>query len=374
MNKQFKINNYDTFKCTADKCSLTCCQEWRIGIDDKTYDKWQKLNLCHSVATDDGGYYIDLQKDKKCPFLNESKLCQLVIEKGEDLLSDTCANFPRQINSFEDRTEYALDTGCPAVIDILNEQKENLFLKSIDEDEVTTDFLYNIRETILHVIQDGTYTFPERLMVAFYSLLDIYEQKEVTVAKLETYSQHTVIGPVIKAIRSARFNAMDCLTESNELFLDVVHHYRKQKLYVDYLEEIACFAEQLETNYTEELCLQKWKAFEDVMKGYERLIKHYITAEVMANCLLPEMDLEDVVVGFQWITLTYVVARQVLFLKWLQQGEGALGYATVRDYLSVIARVMGYSPTDIREYIENSFEEVVWEWGYLALVVGNQKF
>ena len=30
----------------------------------------------------------------------------------------------------------------------------------------------------------------------------------------------------------------------------------------------------------------------------------------------------------------------------------------------------GVSKEDIYEYLENSFEELVWDWGYLALVVG----
>ena len=88
---------------------------------------------------------------------------------------------------------------------------------------------------------------------------------------------------------------------------------------------------------------------------------------------MPEMELEDVVVGFQWITLEYAVLKQAIFLKWLINGEGEIDYTMVRNYISVISRVTGYEQSDIREYLENSFEEVIWEWGYLALVIGNGK-
>ena len=30
----------------------------------------------------------------------------------------------------------------------------------------------------------------------------------------------------------------------------------------------------------------------------------------------------------------------------------------------------GYEEADIYEYLENSFEELIWEWGYLALITG----
>ena len=48
-------------------------------------------------------------------------------------------------------------------------------------------------------------------------------------------------------------------------------------------------------------------------------------------------------------------------------------YSLLRDCICVISRVTGYEQDDIREYLENSFEDVIWEWGYLALVIGNGK-
>ena len=68
-----------------------------------------------------------------------------------------------------------------------------------------------------------------------------------------------------------------------------------------------------------------------------------------------------------------MVLRQVLFLKWFTEGEKALEYTKVRDYINVISRVTGYEVSDIREYLENSFESTIWEWGYLALIVGNSR-
>lgn len=48
-------------------------------------------------------------------------------------------------------------------------------------------------------------------------------------------------------------------------------------------------------------------------------------------------------------------------------------YTMVRDYITVISRITGYDHSDIKEYLENSFESIIWEWGYLALVVGHEK-
>lgn len=384
MSQIIKTNYYDTFRCSADQCSLTCCQEWRIGVDEDTFHKWKglklkathyegeeqpEMSLGHRIEKDGSGHIIALNKDKKCPFLNKKKLCRLVLELGEDFLSETCTTFPRQINKFDDRTEYSLDTGCPVVVDLLNENLNAIsFCK---EGEEPSSMLYRVRDRILTMIQDENYSLTERMMMIFYALLELMEQGNITEEKLNVYKERKQLQPLAQAIRKMKFNRVESFRESNELFLDVVHNYRKQKLYVDYLEPIAVTAEGLEEAYTDKVILEKIKGFEVELKPYEGLLKNYLISEIFGNCLMPEMHFEDVVVGFQWITLEYAVLKQALFLKWLMQGEKAIEYTMVRDYISVISRVTGYDESDIREYLENSFEEVIWEWGYLALVVGN---
>ncbi len=386
MRDNIKVNYYDTFKCIAGDCPLTCCQEWRIGVDDHTLQKWQGVNLkannqdgenklgvhlCSHVKSDESGHVITLNKEKKCPFLNQDKLCRLVTELGEDYLSETCTTFPRQINTFENRTEYSLDTGCPAVVDLLNQNLNTIHFHR--EGAENPDLVYTVREMILTLIQDENYTLTERMMIIFYALLELFEQDEITAKRVNQYTDGGHIQPLVQAIRKMRFNSLDSFWEGNELFLDVVHNYRKQKLYVDYLEPISVRAEGLEKAYTDKVILEKAKNFEKVLLPYEGLLKNYLISEIFGNCLMPEMELEDVVVGFQWITLEYAVLKQAIFLKWLMNGEGEIDYTMVRDYISVISRVTGYEQSDIREYLENSFEEVIWEWGYLALVLGNGK-
>ena len=75
------------------------------------------------------------------------------------------------------------------------------------------------------------------------------------------------------------------------------------------------------------------------------------------------------ILQMQWIALEYVIIRHSLFLKWMQDGSGELPYETVRDYLVIITRMTGYDAADIREYLEDNFEELIWEWGYLGLIV-----
>ena len=39
---------YAQFRCTADKCPITCCQEWKIGVDADTNRKLLFPEVDHS--------------------------------------------------------------------------------------------------------------------------------------------------------------------------------------------------------------------------------------------------------------------------------------------------------------------------------------
>ena len=41
--KRIRPDYYDKFTCIADQCTITCCQEWKIGVDADTNRKWKKI-------------------------------------------------------------------------------------------------------------------------------------------------------------------------------------------------------------------------------------------------------------------------------------------------------------------------------------------
>lgn len=384
MSQKVKINYYDKFKCTADKCSFNCCKEWRIGIDEETLDKWQgvklpaqseenlkELSLCSCLQEEEHGYIIAHKEDKNCPFLDGKKLCRIVSQLGEEYLADTCTTFPRQINSFENRSEYSLDACCPVVIDIMHEEKEPVsFIKegtSLDEE----DLLENVRGMMIELVGGEEYTIPERMMMTFYALLDLLRQRKLTAQSISRCTTKAYLEELAAAIRNMLFDPIESIIECNELFLDVVDNYRRNGLYVEYLEGISKLGESLEDEYCDDELIEVNECFERQFIKYENLMKNYLIAELFGNSLMPESTLEDLVVAFEWIAMEYVSVRQAIFLKWLKEGSQELTYDMVRDYMMIIARVTGYDQEDIREYLENSFESVVWEWGYLALILGN---
>ncbi len=90
---------YENFKCTADKCSHSCCTDWEICIDADAYAKYKRVKKIRStVIKNDDGWCFKLKEDGRCPHLNADGLCDIIIEYGEDMLCEICKNHPRFFN------------------------------------------------------------------------------------------------------------------------------------------------------------------------------------------------------------------------------------------------------------------------------------
>ncbi len=376
--KKYKLGFYDTFSCIADRCPITCCQEWKISVDEETIKKWKrvkekkKVKLSELIECKDGSMVMKLTNEQKCPFLNEKQLCAQVLKYGEEYISETCQVFPRIIHDFHDRMEYSLTACCPEVVDLLNKQA---VIWNPNEDEMVqdSDLLAQIRSLMVYIFRDTHITVEQALMISFYCLLELYEEDQLSSERIKVYKSKDVIQKLCETICNMEFNLLDTMNENNELLLDICENYRKQNLYINYLEPVAKQAEQLLEDYDETVLQQKRDLFLEYMEKYESLIRKYLEIELYNTFLVPDSDLQSLVVMMQWISLEYVVIRQAIFLKWLCNGATELKYVDVRDYIVVFSRMTGYDLEDIYEYLVNSFQKLLWDWGYLALIVGNRK-
>ena len=376
MKKEIKTNYYDTFTCIADKCSFTCCQEWKIAVDDDTYIKWKCLSLTKNnndflekyVEQKDGARVITLNEHKRCPFLNEKKLCNLVLNFGDEVLSETCATFPRQIHEFADRKEYFLVSCCPEAVDLLNQQAKICFTQNIADLE--GDILFQIRAMMITMMQNQQFSISKNLMMIFFLLLDFHQMESISKKEIDEYQDEAMLKELSDTIDNMQFISLDTFEENNELFLDMVENYQKQELYTSYLEPIIVIAENLSKDDDQHKIKVQLKKFEKEFSSYEKLFRNYLVVEIFSNSLMPESDLESMVVMIQWIAMEYALMRHAIFLSWLVDEQKKLSYTVVRDYIVVISRMMGYDQEDIYEYLEKSFEDLIWEWGYLALLIG----
>jgi len=166
---------YPTFRCIADRCRHSCCIGWEIDIDDETADFYKTVpgefgkRLSENITEQDGVSCFQLTTDERCPFLNESGLCDIILTIGEDKLCGICTDHPRFRNYFEDRTEIGLGLCCEAAGKLILEKKEKTALIVLEDDgdnialsEKEAEF-FTLRDQIFSVLQNRSFDIDKRI-------------------------------------------------------------------------------------------------------------------------------------------------------------------------------------------------------------------
>lgn len=374
--RRVRPDYYEKFQCIADRCTITCCQEWKIGVDNETNRKWKKLlppdtvvdkkkNLSAYTVKKDGMRVIALDEKHRCPFLNEEKLCRLLCTYTDRVLSDTCTQFPREVHRFSTHEEETLMPCCPAVIDIWKDAKEIVFPKV---DREYKDLLFAIREHMMELLEDSTQRLEDQLKQGFYILLELNKQDSLTMQLVNEYFSGESVAQLREAIAQIPMDELDSMDECNELLQDLAVNYQKEGLYKKYLDPILLQAKQLSETYAADTMCENLQLFDKQFRQWQPLLRKFLLNEFYSDLLVPDGDLESMIVSMQWIGMEYAVIRHSVFLKWLERKQ--FTYEELRDYMVVITRMTGYEQEDIVEYLKNSFESLVWDWGYFALVTG----
>ena len=374
---QIRPDYYDRFSCTADQCPITCCQEWKISVDEHTNKCWKKLappantipaktRLSAYTTFKDGTRVIALNQDHRCPFLSKEKLCKLVLEHGDQVLSETCQVFPRETHTFDTHEEQSLMPCCPAVIDLWKDCETLHFPEVSDQwfqtesdrnsaaldgssDDVSDALLFQLRSKLIALMQRSDRTPSQALMESFYILLELYRNDDWNEETLNDYFSESTLTELHKAIFSASPAPEDTIIEDNEILQDLAVNYQKEGLYQSYLNPVLADAEALAENYGTETLTRQWETFLQSLKGFHQLLKNVLANELFSDLLIPGGDLESVLVQMQWMALEYAAVRQSLFLLWLQNGGQELTYEQVRDYLVILMRMTGYDEDDAAE-------------------------
>lgn len=374
--RRVRPDYYKKFQCIADKCTITCCQEWKIGVDNETNRKWKKLlppdtvvdkkkNLSAYTVKKDGMRVIVLDEKLRCPFLNEEKLCRLVCTYTDRVLSDTCTQFPREVHRFSTHEEETLMPCCPAVIDIWKDAEKIVFPKV---DREYKNLLFVIREHMMELLEDSTQRLEDQLKQGFYILLELNKQDSLTMQLINEYFSSESAAQLREAISQIPMDELDSMDECNELLQDLAVNYQKEGLYKKYLDPILLQAEKLSETYVADTMCEELQLFDKQFRQWQPLLRKFLLNEFYSDLLVPDGNLESMIVSMQWIGMEYAVIRHSVFLKWMERKQ--FTYEELRDYMVVITRMTGYEQEDIVEYLKNSFESLVWDWGYFALVTG----
>ena len=167
---------YTKFQCIADRCRHSCCIGWVIDVDADT------LEYYHSVegtlgkrlknGIDEGGEtpHFILGEGERCPFLNQTGLCDIITELGEGALCQICTDHPRYRNFYSDRMEIGLGLCCEAAGELILKRKEKTTLVVLEDDgeneelDVPDESLLTWREQLFAIAQNRNLTIEERVV------------------------------------------------------------------------------------------------------------------------------------------------------------------------------------------------------------------
>ena len=215
---------YKEFKCIGGICEDSCCENWEIDLDDASLKKYMKQNgdfgkrLKENTRVKEKQFILN---GTRCPFLNDDNLCDIFIEMGEECLCETCTNFPRHIEEFDNLKEVSLTMSCPEASRIMLAKKEKMTfeckegtdeeygLKHIEPvksfafwkkghanklDKRLFDILFEARELIFSILQNRNEPIAKRaatVLVFAYEIQEFIDQKEYDkiLKKMENYKK-----------------------------------------------------------------------------------------------------------------------------------------------------------------------------------------
>lgn len=176
--KIFVPTYFKEFRCIADRCPDTCCAGWEVNLDPESAEYYRTVDgvigdKLRSVLTkdEDGDDMFTLTECDRCPFLNKSNLCELILNLGEDKISKTCTLFPRFYDDFGSFREMGLGFGCPEAARILLEHDKPFSLVEYgDTNETAEDidyeflkFLIKLREKLFGILDNDELNFKEKI-------------------------------------------------------------------------------------------------------------------------------------------------------------------------------------------------------------------
>ena len=159
---------YKKFKCIGSSCAHNCCIGWEIDIDEDTKDVYRSVDgemgkrLRRGIAWDDEPAHFIHRKGNRCPFLNESNLCDIITGLGEDHLCTICAEHPRFKCELPGRIEIGVGLCCEEACRLVLGCRECVTFIRAGDDEGVLDEIISLRDSVIDCLQNREAAIEQR--------------------------------------------------------------------------------------------------------------------------------------------------------------------------------------------------------------------
>lgn len=330
---------FDRFRCSAAECTDSCCAGSSIMIDEDSLARYRQLpgafgdQVRASIDWEEGSF---LQCDGHCVFLNDDHLCEMHLAAGEQMLCDTCTNYPRHMEEYEGLREGSLTMSCiEAAKIILGCTQPVQFLVAEDdrEDEEYEDFDYllftklmDARKVLIGILQNRDVDITWRMVMA----LDLTEQIQKAFDDGELYR-------IDDLLEQAKIE--DALLQCQKKYRmakpgDHVY-YSSMRKYMRIFKKL----EVLKKDWTDYLKRAEWAMFGNGQASYEQHIRefhrvieteHYDTWSVCMEQLMVYFVFvyfcgavydDKILEKMQFAVLSTMLIRELIFVEWMENGK-----------------------------------------------------
>ena len=175
-----QANYIKNFQCDGKICGSRCCRDWKIFVDDETYQKFLQADdseeILKNIQQEKNNFVLKMTEQGLCRFLDENFLCKLQKNHGENFLTAICQSYPRVTYKLDENFfEQSMTLTCPvaAKIILLSEEKINF----VEESEISARLVINFTKKLSHtaekffeiqmraikILQDENFSINERL-------------------------------------------------------------------------------------------------------------------------------------------------------------------------------------------------------------------
>lgn len=172
---------FGEFKCTGSACPQNCCGRWgRVLWTNEEYERLVSREMPEELREKIGSAFIKEQNARNinlinsaCPFLSENGLCSLQLTFGEEILSATCAMYPRAAVFNNSVLTRGCFSSCPEVLRILfnDENALEINLRTVQIRGDTVEFKAVLCENEADFAKNPALAFRNELFGLFFDII-----------------------------------------------------------------------------------------------------------------------------------------------------------------------------------------------------------
>ncbi|MEW9124848.1 MAG: flagellin lysine-N-methylase, partial [Thermotaleaceae bacterium] len=397
------------FHCIGPACEDSCCIGWQVGLDKETYLKYKKvnnpqlkpffdkmINRRHNKKSDEAYGKIKMDKEDRCPFLDEKLLCKIHGTLGEESLSDTCALYPRNLRKIDGKFERSATMSCPEIGRLALLNPGGIGFEHIEEDTSTRiklhsnfdteghlfinkpqRYFWDIRIFSLSLLQNRKYNLGERLIIlgiVYQKVKALCDEKRIEdlAVMLETMNNMIESGNLRQELDKVPVNTQIQMKLAKEMTEQKVLQGVTSERYIECLkktllgighikgEDLDIILKKYEYNYKE--------YFSPYIEEKEYILENYLVNEYFKE-MMPFGNYKTMWDSYVFLCILYsMVKLHMIGISGHHQGlNDDITIQLIQSFSKVVLHNNQYIQDIIKLLKDNGYDSLA----YMAILVKN---